>query len=352
VFTRSGTTWTQQAYLKASNANIGWGASFGHAVGLSANGNTLAVGAPYEQSSATGVNGNQNDTSVSEAGATYVFTRSGTTWSQQAYVKATNTGQGDLFGSRLAVSGDGNTLAVTAWAEDSAATGINGSQTSNAAPNAGAIYVYTRSGSTWSSQAYVKASNTAQDDNYGTGVALSYDGSTLAAGAWHEDSNAVDVNGNQADNSKLNRGAAYVYSRSGSTWSQQAYVKPHKVAPGDDDGFGMFVALSTDGNILAVGAHGEGSPATGINGDMTGFNAGGAGAVFRYNRNGTTWRWDRYVKASNTEYLDNFGAAVGMSGDAGRLAIASANEDSSATGVNGSQASNAAADSGAVYVID
>ena len=88
---RSGTTWSQQAYLKASNTEVGDG--FGFSVAIS--GDTVVVGAHEEDSNATGVNGDQADNSAADSGAAYVFTRSGATWSQQAYLKASNTGAGD-----------------------------------------------------------------------------------------------------------------------------------------------------------------------------------------------------------------------------------------------------------------
>lgn len=80
-------------------------------------------------------------TGGTEAGAVCVFTRSGGVWSQQAYVKASNTGQ-DLFGESVALSGDGSTLAVGARNESSNATGIDGNQADNSANGAGAVYVF------------------------------------------------------------------------------------------------------------------------------------------------------------------------------------------------------------------
>src|SRR5215831_5975309 len=92
---------SQRAYIKASNTDRG--DQFGSSVALS--GNTLVVGANFEASAATGVNGNQTDNSAHNAGAAYVFVRDGTNWSQQAYLKASNTESNDNF-SRVAISGD------------------------------------------------------------------------------------------------------------------------------------------------------------------------------------------------------------------------------------------------------
>ena len=140
MFTRSGTAWSQEAYVKASNPAAG--DLFGDSLALSAGGSTLAVGAPGEDSAAAGIGGDQADNSAGDAGALYVFTRGGTTWSQEAYVKASNPAAGDRFGDSFALSTGGSTLAVGAYWEDSAATGIGGDQTNNAAGFAGAVYVY------------------------------------------------------------------------------------------------------------------------------------------------------------------------------------------------------------------
>lgn len=193
----------QQAYTKASNTD--GNDSFGYTVTL--DGDTLVVGAKFESSNATGINGDQGDNSAMSSGAVYVFTRSGTTWSQQAYVKASNARASDRFGWSVALAGD--TLAVGAMLESSNATGINGNQADNSTIFSGAVYVFTRRGTTWSQQAYVKASNTGVSDLFGYSVALS--GDTLVMGAYQEDSNATGINGNQADNSSSESGAVYVF---------------------------------------------------------------------------------------------------------------------------------------------
>ena len=336
IFTRSGTTWSQQAYLKASNT--GRGDTFGHSVSLS--GDTLAVGASYESSSATGVNGSQSDNSARESGAVYVFTRSGTTWSQQAYLKASNTNAGDRFGHSVSLSGD--TLAVGAYYESSSATGVNGSQSDNTERSSGAVYIFTRSGTTWSQQAYLKASNTGRDDLFGYSVSLS--GDTLAVGARRESSSATGVDGNQSDNSTTRSGAVYIFTRSGTTWSQQAYLKASNTGAYDE--FGSSVSLS--GDTLAVGAVGESSSATGVNGSQSDNSEGASGAVYVFTRSGTTWGQQAYLKASNTVTRDYFGSSVSLSGDT--LAVGAYIESSSATGVNGNQSDNSATRSGAVYI--
>ena len=195
VFVRDeGGNWNQQAYLKASNTDVT--DLFGYSVAVS--GDTVVVGAYSEDSSATGVNGDQGDNSAAGSGAAYVFVRNGTTWSQQAYLKSSNStssGAGDNFGVRVAVSGD--TIVVGAHLEDSNATGVNGNDANNSALDSGAAYVFVRNGSSWSQQAYLKASNTGTLDWFGLLLAVS--GDTIVVAAYREDSNATGINGNQGN---------------------------------------------------------------------------------------------------------------------------------------------------------
>jgi len=322
---------TPQATAHIKGSNTGAIDLFGESVALSADGTTLAVGAPGEASAATGINGNQADNSAFLSGAVYVFTRSGISWSQQAYVKASNTGAEDSFGRFVALSADGNTLAVGAPNENSAARGINGNQADDSVKDAGAVYVFTRSGTTWSQQAYIKASNTGISRGFAS-VALSADGNTLAVGGRGEHSAATGIDGNQADHSADHSGAIYVFTRSGATWSQQAYIKASNT--GALDRFGEFVALSANGNTLAVGAWGEDSAARGINGNQADNSVRNAGATYIFTRSGAMWSQQVYIKASNTGTHNSFGT-VTLSADGNTLAVGArgpARGDESATG--------------------
>jgi hypothetical protein len=264
------------------------------------------VGAPGESGLATGINGDQANNSVPGAGAVYLFTRSNTVWSQQAYVKSSNPGGSDGFGQSVALSSDGGTLAVGAPGESSFATGIGGNQADNSAPGAGAVYLFARNNVVWSQQAYVKASNTEPYDFFGRSLALSADGAILTVGAIGESS----IGGNQRDNSADSAGAVYLFARSNAGWSQQAYVKPSN--PGGSDGFGQSVALSADGGTLTVGAMGESSLATGIDGNQMDDSAPGTGSAYVFARNSAGWSQQAYVKPSNTGGSDDFGQAVAL----------------------------------------
>ncbi len=346
VFTRSGSSWSQQAYLKASNTDAD--DRFGSALALSSDGNTLSVAAIGEDSNAVGIGGNQSDNTASWSGAVYLFTRTGNSWSQQAYLKASNTEASDSFGRAVALSSDGNTLAVGANGENSNAVGIDGDQSDNTASVSGAVYLFTRTGSSWSQQAYLKASNTGADDHFGTAVALSSDGNTLGVGATGERSNAVGIGGNQSDNTASWSGAVYLFIRSDSSWSQQAYVKASNTEAGDF--FGTALALSGDGNTLAVGAFFEDNNVVGIGGNQLDNTASASGAVYLFIRSGSSWSQQAYVKASNTDAWDQFGIALALSSDGNTLVVGAHGEESNAVGIGGNQSENMASVSGAVYL--
>jgi hypothetical protein len=336
-------------YFKASNADED--DQFGYSVALSADGSTMAIGAREEQSAAMGIEGNQADNSANASGAVYVFQKDGDNWQQQAYVKASNTDAVDWFGEALALSDDGNTLAVGARLEDSNATGIDGDQSDNSANASGAAYVFVRDDNDeWTQQAYLKASNAREDHEFGVSVSLSGSGDLLAVGAHYEDSAATGVAGDQVDDSSFKSGAVYVFSRSSSAWTQQAYIKASNTDAGND--FGTSVALSADGQTLAVGSDKEDSSATGINGDESNKSEGQSGAVYVYFHDGTSWSQQAYIKASNTAANDWFGNSVTLSADGNTLAVGAYGEDSQSTGIGADQSNDfsTSTNEGAVYV--
>ena len=343
VFVRSGEGWAQQAYVKASNTEEG--DQFGTSVALSADGTTLAVSALYEASAATGVGGNQDDDSAYASGAVYVYTRADDTWSQQAYLKASNTGFNDCFGTSVALAADGDTLAVGAFYEDSAATGVGGDQANNGAPESGAVYVFARSNTVWSQQAYIKASNTAGNDHFGASVALAADGDTLAVGAYSEASTAVGVGGDQADNGAPAAGAVYVFVRANKLWAQQAYIKASNTDT--NDLFGYSVALAADGATLAVGAYGEASK-TAV--DPNDDSLPDAGAAYVFVRMNAVWSQQAYLKAADPGQTDRFGVSVALSADGDTLAVGAPYEDSAAAGVGGVRADESLPEAGAAYM--
>ena len=340
-------SWEQQAYLKASNT--GPGDQFGFAVAISDDGETLAVSANLEDSAATGVNGDQHDDSMENSGAVYIFRRGNDGWGQEAHIKASNTGEpedGDGFGYVLGLSADGNTLAVGATGEDSSATGANGDESDNSAGGAGAVYIFVREAGAWSQQAFLKASNTDATDLFGISLAVSDDGNTLVVSALDEDGSSSGVDGPD-DNDSRGSGAVYVFSREGGQWTQRSYLKASN--SGGNDAFSM-VALSGDGNTLAVAAFDEDSIDNGVDANQSDDSAEDSGAVYVFSRDGHRWTQTAYVKSSNTSPFDQFGTRLHLNRDGSVLAVGVPLEDGSASGVNGVQ-DDLADEAGAVYLL-
>ena len=402
VYTRDNKGWKQQAYLKASNTAES--AQFGNSLSLSADGNLLAVSSSGEASSATGINGNQSDRSMPGAGAVYVFARAGAAWSQQAYLKSSNTGGPDVgyqFGYAVSLSSDGSTLAVSETSDPSNATGINGDQKNTGAPDSGAVFIFNHSGDTWSQQAYIKPWNTTTPGVlFGYSVGLNGNGDTLGVGAYGEDggrgaiyvftrnkgtwsqqmrltasnaepgdylgcSLAISDDGNTIisgdvedkyrqlqgphDEGLLDSvGSAYVFVHTGGKWSQQAHVRAFNAR--ENDQFAWALAMSRDGNTIAIGSHLEDSGAKGVNGDQSDASMEDSGAVYVYTRSGTTWNPTAYVKASNTKPAAEFGISVALNGDGKVLAAGATKENSAAKGVNGKQGDTSAVNAGAAYI--
>jgi hypothetical protein len=335
-------------YFKASNTDFN--DHFGTDVVLSDDGTTLVVSARGESSDATGADGPQMNDNSLDSGAAYVFVRQGDTWAQQAFLKPSNTDDSDSFGLYIALSADGNTLAISAPEESSGATGINGDEADNGESGSGAAYIFVRTNNVWSQQAYIKASNTERNDEFGSSIALSSDGGILAVGARSEDSNATGIGGDESNNDESRAGAVYIFKRSNQEWSQQEYIKASNTDAADN--FGHALSLSGNGQTLAVGAYLENSESTGVNGSQTPNDIFSRGAAYVYVSNNDNWSQQAYLKASNTDTGDLFGQALSTSDNGNTLAISAHQESSNATGVNGVQSNNDAANSGAVYIFE
>jgi len=259
VYTRSGATWSQQAELKDPLAATN--DAFGRSVALS--GDTALIGA-YGKT----VSGQDG------AGAAYVFVRTGRTWSQQAELTASNAAANDEFGDSVALSG--KTALIGAC-----------SKTVSGQGEAGAAYVFVRTGTTWTQQAELPDPDAASDDQFGFSVTLA--GDTAVVGAWQKTVGTVSV-----------AGAAYVFVRSGTTWSRQAELSDPDAA--NNDAFGSSVALS--GDTALIGAWGKT-----VSGQTY------AGAAYVFVRSGTTWSQQAELTASNAATDECFGSSVALAGD-------------------------------------
>ena len=323
------------------------------AVSLDVSGDYLVVGAPGE----TGL----------FSGAAYVYEEESGIWTAAALLEASNSGSsyecvceegsscvtqgaGDAFGSSVAISGD--TLVVGAPAEASSATGVNGDETDNSAPEAGAAYVFERLDGIWTQTHYLKASNSGAGDRFGFAVTI--DGDVIVVGAEREDSVATGQDGDEANDAAEDAGATYVFERVAGDWEQTAYLKPSNTVAGYF--FGANLALS-DGTLV-VGAPGE---------------AEDSGAAYVFRREGDSWVESRVFKAFNARPGASFAGPIGsinfargiglcnfqatssassvdVSGNT--VAVGAPFEDSGVRGINGVQTGQTITDSGAVYVFE
>ena len=273
VFTRSGTTWSQQGAKLVGTGVVVGNVHQGWSLALSADGNTVMVG------------GSDDNSGV---GAAWVYIRTGTAWTQQGskLVGTGNTGVANQ-GYSVALSGDGNTAMVGGSADNT---------------NQGAAWVYTRSGSDWAQQgSKLVGSGASGNALQGRSVALSADGNTAMVGGYYD--NSV-------------QGAAWVYARSGTAWAQQG---SKLVGTGNTGAAyqGISVALSADGNTAVVGGQGDN---------------GYQGAAWVFTRNGTTWtqQGSKLVgtSATGTPYQ---GVSIALSAD-GNTALVGGNGDNTNQG--------------------
>ncbi len=339
--------WSQQAKLKADNAGADDG--FGYALALS--GDRIAIGAPFEDGDAVGINNNDND-DAADAGAVYVFERDDTNnWRQTAYIKAANNDAGDRFGNALALQD--NLLAVGAPREASQSTSVNPAPDNNGVAN-GAVYLFAADDNGgWTQTAYLKSGNNRDNDFFGASLALS--NQWLAVGAPGDDNTAFGVNPPLAYSANdTASGAVYVFEQdSAGAWSQQAYIKAALTGTSNEqDLFGFDVALS--GATLAVSAKDD-SGVGGVNPALIDEAASDAGAVYLFQADAVgNWTQTHFIKASNADasggiVADNFGFALALSGET--LLVGAPFEDSNKVfGDSALPDDNTRPDAGAAYL--
>lgn len=300
VFVRTGDVFSYEAQLVAPLGKQF--DEFGSAVALSAD--TVVVGAP-------GVDGSS---SLSAAGAAYVFARTGNGWELQATLRPSNPGDNDEFGRAVAIEGD--LIAIGAPAEQSRSQVSNAGESDDSGLRNGAVYLFRQAGDRWVQEAYLKGSATAEGSWFGDALAM-HDG-VVVVGAFGEDSSAG-----------TSSGAAYVFTSAAPGWQEEARLLP----PSRKDQF-FGSSLAFDGVRLAVGAP-EGTADT------------GAAYVYRRQPSGE-FTLESTLHAPNGDAHDAFGSALALTGD--RLMVSSPWEASGATGFNGNQTNNALEGAGATYL--
>ena len=278
IYVRSGSGYVEQKRL-VGNGETGPG-QFGHSVALSANGNTALIGALDDQ-------GASNPGST--GGAAWVFTRSGTTWGTGVKIApavAPNPTNDSDFGTAVALSSDG-TIAFIGGPGDNAGLG--------------AVSVWTGGGSSWSFSQRLSA-NDVGTTAFGGATAISSDGSTAVIGG-----------GN--DNTTIG-GGAWVFTRSGSTWSQQGPVLLPTNGTGPNAQFGNSVGISSDGNTVLIGSSNDSNM---------------VGAAYLFTRSAGVWNEQQRLTGSGETGFGFFGSGVALSSD-GQTAMIGALGDNSETG--------------------
>lgn len=245
IFRRRDGAWMPEAYLKPHRTAPD--DNFGSSVAIS--GDTVVIGAPFEDGGAGGVNNFDEGAVLYNSGAAYVFVRQDGVWSQQAYLKASNLDDADQFGTSVAISGD--VIAVGAPGEDSGSTGVSTPGDDNSAEDSGAVYVFRRTGGTWTESAFLKAGHADSGDDFGRTVALGPDPQgepddlILAAGAINEGG----ATGDPANNDAPKAGAAWVFEFREGGWEGTAYLKAAEPAART----WWADTVSVGGGLIAVG---------------------------------------------------------------------------------------------------
>ncbi|MBL0028931.1 MAG: Ig-like domain repeat protein [Rhodanobacteraceae bacterium] len=270
VYLRTGNSWALQAQLTTPTTVEG--AAFGRDVAVS--GDTIAVGAPFDDHTQAG------------SGAVYIFTRSGSVWTQRAKLGA-NATSGDRFGWSVAL--EGSTLAIGAPADETASFN-----------NAGAAYVFTGSDATWTQQGSALAASDAQDSDL-LGVSIAVSGDNLIVGAEGVDTVAE---------TNVDSGAAYVFTRAANIWTQRTRLRA--ASPAENNLFGRSVAI--DGSTVIVGEPGRLS---------------NTGAAHVFVGSGASWNLQQLLTASDAATGDVFGQDVAIRGD---LALVGAYEEEASSG--------------------
>jgi len=277
IFEKSGSTWSQVQKIVASDAAAN--DHFGMGVCISGNGACIAVGAPYD------------DVTATDQGSVYMFEKVGGTWIQTQKLVQSDTLVSTVFGAKLALSDDGTTLAVAAAHHDNP----TGSSTQT---DAGAAYIFDKAqNGTWSQTQKIYPSDGAANEHFGYGIDISGDGTVVAVGQSSADGVASAAAG---------LGAVYVYVKSGGAWSATQTQKIVSTDNASGDAFGHDVALSQNGDRLLVGAPRDDDTQT------------DNGAIYIFDRTNGVWTQTtkhHAVGTNSTGNYDGFGTSVSISGD-------------------------------------
>jgi len=265
IFKCTGTTWTQEQKIKADVADT---ILFGISVSINADGNRVVVGS-------------EGDNSFK--GSAYIFKRTGTTWTQEQKIVASDRANFDFFGISVSINSDGSRVIISATRDDN---------------DIGSAYIFKRDGTIWTEEQKIIASDGASSDRFGTSVSINSDGSRVIIGAQEDDSNT---------------GSAYIFKRNGTLWLEEQKILASDAATLDR--FGNSVSINADGSRVIVGAFFDD-------------NDNNKGSAYIFKRDETTWTEEQKIIASDRTVDDQFGSSVSINSNGCRVIVSAIGDDS------------------------
>lgn len=281
IFIRNGSTWTQEAVLVPSGVLTS--SFYGNAVAIDSTGTRVVL--------------TSSNIAATNKGSVCIFLRTGTTWAQEAIFTASDTAAGDYFGSAVSMTSDGSRIIVGAHSA------------SNGSISCGAAYIFSRTGTTWTQEKKMQPSDANGNDKYGYAVSISGDGSRAIIGAYSKTVNVAA------------QGEIYIWVRSGTSWSQElALAGPVSTV---QMRFGYSVSMDNTGTRVAIGAY------------SNNVSAVSTGTTYIYLRTGTTWAQEANLSASDYTANMNFGYSVSISSDGSRVLVGASNGNSNTVTTSG-----------------
>ena len=276
IFERRDNAWSQEGLLTPSDAAAG--DEFGYAVAIDDNAERVVVGA-YK-----------DDDGGEDSGSVYIFSRSGSEWTEEQRLSAdTDAAAGDEFGYAVAIDGTGTRVVVGSYKND------------DSEDNTGSVYIFTRGEGGWSQEEKLTASDGEMDDQFGVTVAIDSTGERVIIGA------------NGDDDTAINAGSAYIFTRTDTTWSREQKITDTEGSAGDQ--FGRSVSIDDTGERVIIGAHQ-------YDGGLS-----SAGSIYIFTRSETTWEQEGKLTADDRARDDQFGISVDIDGSGERVIIGAHQDD-------------------------
>ncbi|MBU2885649.1 FG-GAP repeat protein [Gilvimarinus agarilyticus] len=375
IYRQSDSNWSLAGTIDNPTPNSGINELFGYAIALTQDGSKILISAPGENGGGRTVNAEDRSTKELDTGAAYLYAQNGEEWVEEAYFKASNADREDYFGIRLDMTPDGKKIVISSPYEASAAN-HNGDPEDNSIPLAGAVYMFENTNEGWAQTHYIKPSTGSHperfcfdprpDNNvcyekspsrFGYGLAISDSGDVLAVGAPGDSSASEGINSSETDYRAKSSGAVHILNLVDDNWVHTQYIK--SINNDIDDEFGLSLALSGNGKVLAIAAPYEDSNYQNLTTrstieslvfDPTLETEQDSGAVYLLQNTNEQWEYQAFIKAARPDENDLFGWHMSLNNSGNLLAIGSPRDDSEAVGISDGWDNSSAPAAGAVGV--